>query len=126
MRGREQALAAARARGHVLDYGNDGRSDRATCERCGRAVLYPYGHGYGSALEQGCTATAWELIGYGEQQGEGHVRVVGGRTLYELVSYRDDTRGEKVKLSRLSTRGGLHAVERYVDPDALLEVVVGR
>lgn len=69
--------------------------------------------------------TAWDLIGYGEQQGDGHVRVVGGRTLYELVSFNDCTAGEKVKLSRLSTRGGLHAVERYVDPDTLLEVVAG-
>jgi hypothetical protein len=54
-----------------------------------------------------------------------HVRIAGGRTLYEAVYFHDSTPGDKVQLARLDTRGpGLHAVVRGVDPDTELELVV--
>lgn len=69
------------------------------------------------------TATAWELIGFDGADGES-VRVAGGRALYEAVVFNDATPGEMVRLDRLEvSAGGLRVVNRYVDPDTLLEVV---
>ena len=68
--------------------------------------------------------TAWDMIGFDGTAGQ--VRVVGGRTLYEAVSYRDDTPGTQVRLSRLvfDTPGKLRQIDRYVDPDTPMEVVL--
>lgn len=69
--------------------------------------------------------TAWDLIGFDGTSGM--VRVVGGRALYEAVDYQDSRGGKLVRLSRLDvTAGGLRQVDRYVDPDTPLEVVLTR
>lgn len=67
------------------------------------------------------TQTAWSLIGF---EGPDYVRIVGGRTKYENVMFNDNGRQQKVLLAYLDTTGGnLHQVNRYVDPDTLLEIV---
>ena len=69
----------------------------------------------------GQTLTAWECIGF-DQPGL-YLRVAGGRALYEAAIYYDDTPGEHVKLVRLDTQDGVRQVQRYVDPDTILQVV---
>lgn len=72
------------------------------------------------------TTTAWELVGFPRDAEEDRalVRIVGGRTLYESVEFRDDGRSRRVRLARLDvTAAGLRQVNRYVDPDTRLEVV---
>lgn len=64
------------------------------------------------------THKAWDLIGY---DGPHSLRIVGGRTLYEAAIYYDDTPGDRVKLVRID--GGLRQVNRYVDPDTLIEII---
>jgi len=65
--------------------------------------------------------TAWDAIGY---DGDGYLRVVGGRTLYETAIFYDHTHGQMVKLVRLDTTDGrLRQINRYVSPDTPLEVV---
>lgn len=66
------------------------------------------------------TITAWDAIGY---DGDGYLRIVGGRALYETAIFYDNTPGDRVKLVRLDTRSGLHQVNRYVDADTALEIV---
>lgn len=71
-------------------------------------------------------ATAWGMVGFdGQIDGRpAQVRVAGGRALYEAVDFQDATRGEQVRLARLHVGAdGLRAITRYVDPDAVLEVV---
>lgn len=66
--------------------------------------------------------TAWDFIGFDGTGG--HVRIVGGRTLYEAVDYNDSRGGKLVRLARLEVEAwGLHQVNRYVDPDTPLEFV---
>lgn len=74
-------------------------------------------------MPAGSKLTAWDAIGY---DGDGYLRIVGGRTLYEAATFYDNTPGDRVKLSRLDTTsdGLLRQVNRYVDPDTLLEEVV--
>jgi hypothetical protein len=64
--------------------------------------------------------TAWNLIGT-----EDHVRIVGGRTVYEAVEYNDKRSGKLVRLARITNRddGLLRQINRYVDPDTLMEVL---
>ena len=63
--------------------------------------------------------TAWELIGH-----EGRFRLPGGRAVYEAVMYDEaSARGTRPRLARLETRGGLRQVNRWVDPDQLIEVI---
>lgn len=65
---------------------------------------------------------AYELIGH-----EGVYRLPGGRARYEAVLYNDATaRGTRVRLARLEATadGGLHQVNRWVDWDAIVEVIV--
>jgi hypothetical protein len=66
------------------------------------------------------TDIAWDLIGH-----EGAVRIVGGRQVYEAVVYCDHTSGVQVKLSRLEAQsdGTLRQINRYIDPDTILEVL---
>jgi len=60
--------------------------------------------------------TAWELIGWDN----GRVRIVGGRATYEAVMIRDG--GDAVRLARLEVGPeGLRQLNRYVNPDTLLE-----
>lgn len=67
------------------------------------------------------TLTAWEAIGF---DGDGLLRIKGGRALYEAAIFYDGTRQRCVKLARLEPGdGGLRQVNRYVDPDTELEVV---
>lgn len=74
-------------------------------------------------MSVGTVSTAWDLIGFDGSDGKS-VRVVGGRTLYEAVVYNDLTPGYNVRLDRLKLgRRGMRVVNRYVDPDTLLEVV---
>jgi hypothetical protein len=73
---------------------------------------------------------AWDYIGFDGRLDEndlriGHVRIVGGRALYEAVIYYDETPGDNVKLVRLVADGvAIRQVERYVDPDTPLEFVL--
>lgn len=67
--------------------------------------------------------TAWEAIGWEDTGDDRYLRVVGGRTLYETATFYDNTPGHMVKLSRIDTRYGIRQIDRYVDPDTLLEVV---
>jgi hypothetical protein len=68
-------------------------------------------------------ASAWDLIGFDGSDGQS-VRILGGKTLYEAVDYRDDTPGLKVRLARLDVKpSGIRQVNRWVDPDEMLEVV---
>lgn len=80
------------------------------------------------------TYTAWDLIGFpdcadpasGDYTSDFcgcYVRIVGGRALYDSVSFEDSTPGDKVRLWRLDSVDGLHVVQRYVDPDTMLEVI---
>lgn len=72
------------------------------------------------------TLTAWDLIGFPRTAGEDQlwIRVQGGRALYEAASFDDSGRATRVRLSRLDvTPDGLHQVDRYVDPDTVVEVV---
>ena len=62
--------------------------------------------------------TAWELVG-----AHGRFRIVGGRTEYEGIDYRDDTAGTKVRISRLVEGGGFRQVDRWIDPDTQIEVI---
>jgi hypothetical protein len=67
------------------------------------------------------TRPAFELIGH-----EGSFRLPGGRSLYDAVMY-DDARakGSRPRLARLEARdGGLHQVNRYVDWEQPIEVLV--
>ena len=84
--------------------------------------------------------TAWMLIGFEGSESDieqmlgiehdmdgktlAHVRIKGGRTLYENVDFNDSTRGDKVRLGRLDSKDGLHPVYRWVHGDTILEVVV--
>lgn len=62
---------------------------------------------------------AWDLIGH-----DGSFRLAGGRTIYEAVMYNEATaRSTRVRLVRLDTGGGLHQVNRWVDPDTPVEVL---
>jgi hypothetical protein len=62
---------------------------------------------------------AWDLIG-----DEGSFRIKGGRTVYEAVMYNEATaRGDKVRLARVETCDGIRQVNRWVDPDTLIEVI---
>jgi ribosomal protein S28E/S33 len=63
-------------------------------------------------------ATAWDLIGTPNL-----VRIKGGRTTYESVSFEDTGRATKVRLSRLDAKDGLRQINRYVDPDTVMEIV---
>ena len=66
------------------------------------------------------TQPAYELIGQ-----EGQFRLPGGRAVYEGVMYDDATaRSNRVRLARLDTRNGLHQVNRWVDWDQPIEVIV--
>lgn len=68
------------------------------------------------------THTAWDLIGFAAA--DRRVRIKGGRALYDLVAFNDDTPGTQVCLSRLDVGPrGLRAVTRYVDPDTLLDII---
>lgn len=65
--------------------------------------------------------TAWDLVGY---DGDGWIRVVGGRALYETAIWNDDGRQRLVRLARLDVGpDGLHQVNRYVNPDTPVEIV---
>lgn len=69
---------------------------------------------------------AWDLIGFdgGTADKPAHVRIRGGRALYEAVIFYDGTRQEKVKLSRLeATPDGIRQVDRRVDPDTEMEIL---
>jgi hypothetical protein len=71
------------------------------------------------------TDTAWNLIGF-DSEWDGapaEVRIQGGRTLYEAVMFIDNGLSEKPRLARLVTDGGLRQINRYVDPDTVLEIV---
>jgi hypothetical protein len=65
---------------------------------------------------------AWDLIGE-----EGQFRLIGGRSTYEAVMYNDATaKSNKVRLAKLVAdphRYGIRQVNRYVDPDTLVEVL---
>ena len=63
---------------------------------------------------------AFDLIGY---DGPDYIRVVGGRTLYESVHVNDGYSDGSVRLVRLDTTRGLRQINRYVDPDTLVEFV---
>lgn len=78
------------------------------------------------------TATAWALIGFegrfrpdlNEEGPLSHVRIKGGRALYEQVDYDDARGGSMVRLGRVDVdEHGLKPVTRYVDPDTILEIV---
>lgn len=77
---------------------------------------------------------AWDLVGFDGRAGDVYgldevlgdgvyaVRLVGGRALYDAVVVADG--GDSPRLSRLEARDGyLHQVNRYVDPDAEVELV---
>lgn len=64
--------------------------------------------------------TAWDVIGY---DGPAHIRIAGGRTLYETAFFYDNGRTHNVRLARLDTKDGLRQVNRYVDPDTEVELV---
>jgi len=63
---------------------------------------------------------AWDLIGE-----LGAFRLPGGHTVYESVLYSCETaRSNKVRLARLTSKDGyLHQINRYVDPDQIVEVL---
>lgn len=64
------------------------------------------------------TKTAWEAIGWDD----GYFRIKGGRTVYEAVSYSCARNPRNVTLSRLVWgNGSARQVNRYVDPDTVLE-----
>jgi hypothetical protein len=65
------------------------------------------------------TRTAWDLIGH-----DGQFRLPGGRAVYEAVMYDEaSARGDRPRLARVETRGGLRQVNRWVDADQLIEVL---
>ena len=68
--------------------------------------------------------TAHDLIGY---DGDDHIRIVGGRALYESVMVPfDGYDGGNVRLARIvADDRGLRQINRYVDPDTPVELVKG-
>lgn len=66
------------------------------------------------------TAAAWELIGQ-----EGIFRLPGGRATYGAVMYCTATaRSDRPRLARLDAGpAGIRQVNRWVDPDAVVEVL---
>jgi len=76
---------------------------------------------YPHDLPVGAVAPAVEFTGY---EGDHHLRIVGGRAVYETVIYWDGQRSDKVKLAKLvRDEGGLHTVLRYVDWETPIEIV---
>lgn len=71
-------------------------------------------------LGVGSVCAAWDLIG-----AAGTFRLwPNGNATYEQVDFHDSTPGTQVKLSRLVAEdAGLRCVERYVDPDTLIQVM---
>jgi hypothetical protein len=89
------------------------------------------------------TTTAWKLVGFGGNASDldflltdwdgpanwpdapASVRIKDGRTLYEAVDYNDHTPGDKVRLARVTvTADGIRQINRWVDADTTLEVVL--
>jgi hypothetical protein len=101
--------------------------DPVTCGTCGRTWDDAVVTSVTPAPSARCpfegwhTRPAYELIGH-----EGTFRVPGGRATYEAVMYNDATaRSSRPRLARLEAReGGLYQVDRYVDWDQPVEVLV--
>lgn len=88
--------------------------DVDTCARCKAGLAERVVERIGAPV-----VTAWTLVGE-----SGEFRLVGGRAVYEAVDYNDETGGENVRLAKVvSDERGLRRINRYVDPDALVEVL---
>jgi hypothetical protein len=73
-----------------------------------------------AASNAGDPLVAHDLIGY---DGDSYIRIKGGRALYETVMVSDGYTEGFVRLVRIDTTNGIHQINRYVDPDTLVELV---